>query len=551
MDESKRSFFHLRGPKTGLWTLLLSAYLCLLTFLLSTKCQPFSPDELWWSSVSANLPSGSTSTKESLSYLLKQFTESFSSGSSMPTTIFTKVPFLSPSKPGKSCHCDLISVDCLDSIDCLPDTMDLSHHLVALGVHTRQVIKQTAIVDSRRTIYSLSYLPIGKGAQYATAVMWKAWTKENTLPFRYEDTPGLFTNHTLHPYCVKNGLIGKNCFFTPVNATEEYGEMEENALRKVSLPVSEELVRQEIASDLYLYRDKVVKGQGNSLPAVGHLLLFSHLLRMAFNRQPVAKELCQKVKAVEGISTDSLTSEQREGHANLRLRNDLEAVKVSVHIRRADSCSNAQTGFEMKASQLNSSAQPTNMRKCYALSVYMEALERARDALTKKYPGHPVEVYLSSDNSASILEEVERDHSLLFRSIRRWYMLDVDRSIFDYDGVVEGDTHNKHVAIGQSAVADLWLLSQGEVFIGHLGSRFGKVGWLLATARYNRFVPFLSVDGHSFCCEIDEPCAKAKNHIFSMENCMTYMHEMSHLKINDDYWTVGSTTRLREFPVST
>ena len=36
-----------------------------------------------------------------------------------------------------------------------------------------------------------------------------------------------------------------------------------------------------------------------------------------------------------------------------------------------------------------------------------------------------------------------------------------------------------------------------KALVGHLGSRFGKVSWLLATARRNDFVPFFSVDGHS------------------------------------------------------
>ena len=68
--------------------------------------------------------------------------------------------------------------------------------------------------------------------------------------------------------------------------------------------------------------------------------------------------------------------------------------------------------------------------------------------------------------------------------------------------------------------------SHGQVFIGHLGSRFGKVGWLLATARFHTFIPFFSVDGHSFCCDVDEHCARMKPYVSDMENCMTFSYDV-------------------------
>ena len=49
---------------------------------------------------------------------------------------------------------------------------------------------------------------------------------------------------------------------------------------------------------------------------------------------------------------------------------------------------------------------------------------------------------------------------------------------------------NIHI-LGETAVSDLWLLSHSHAFVGHLGSRFGKAAWLLATARHNTFIPFL------------------------------------------------------------
>jgi len=88
------------------------------------------------------------------------------------------------------------------------------------------------------------------------------------------------------------------------------------------------------------------------------------------------------------------------------------------------------------------------------------------------------------------------------------------------------------------------------LYIIPIGSRFGKFGWLLATAKYNTFVPFFTVDGRSYCCEIDENCAEAAIHISSMEHCLTFAHEIVSRvdqipEDNELYWKIGSTVRKR------
>merc|ERR1711957_157202 len=97
--------------------------------------------------------------------------------------------------------------------------------------------------------------------------------------------------------------------------------------------------------------------------------------------------------------------------------------------------------------------------------------------------------------------------------------------------------------MSETAVQDLWHLSHGEAFVGHMGSRFGKVGYLLAVSKQNSPLPYVSVDGHSLCCEIDEQCSRASEAMENMVDCLTFSHETAGVPINKDYWTAGSTVR--------
>lgn len=70
----------------------------------------------------------------------------------------------------------------------------------------------------------------------------------------------------------------------------------------------------------------------------------------------------------------------------------------------------------------------------------------------------------------------------------------------------------------------------------------------IATAKYNSFIPFFTVDGRSYCCEIDENCGEATQLIRSMEHCLTFAHEITTKTeaIQEDpgaYWKTGSSVR--------
>jgi len=156
----------------------------------------------------------------------------------------------------------------------------------------------------------------------------------------------------------------------------------------------------------------------------------------------------------------------------------------------------------------------------------------------------PLHVYIATDDMGDVIAEIGRLPPV---KVDRWNYMNYSRSNFEYDVMdvsIESEENPKKHILGETAVGDLWLLSHSDAFVGHLGSRFGKAAWLLAISRRNAFVPFFTVDGHSFCCEIDEQCADMKQYVTSMDNCLTFGHEYTGFEHNSSvYWEVGSIAR--------
>lgn len=296
------------------------------------------------------------------------------------------------------------------------------------------------------------------------------------------------------------------------------GEMELDAMANTYNPDSTKAI---ILSDMFDFYNRS-KTLDPNLPALGYLLLFSHIARISFHRNPPV-----------------LGFYQNHSKSIMNVPKQPNQISVSIHMRRADSCGHQRSGYETTSSALDSIAQVSGKRMCYATSVYLEALRRIQ-----KESGRPVDVYLATDDAGFVIDEIQKDFDDLYKSMN-WHYLDYSRDTFRYKGFVEGDEIEsaQHAMIGESAVADLWHLSHGEVFIGHMGSRFCKMGWALATGRRNTFVPFFTVDGHSFCCEIDENCASMKPYITGMDSCMAWASELSPVQGNTDYWEVGSMKR--------
>mmetsp|Transcript_12496 Transcript_12496/g.19254 ORF Transcript_12496/g.19254 Transcript_12496/m.19254 type:complete len:538 (-) Transcript_12496:2903-4516(-) len=427
------------------------------------------------------------------------------------------------------CECDLISIDCLKSFHCI-NFYDVSQS-ISLGVLTRKILKETARLKKKRS-QSMGGLPIGKAFQYTTSSTWKLWVDSNEMMLGFRGRKDKFINETLYPYCQKHGLIGKRCFFRDVNESEDLDWLETEALEQY--PIQDDYVNspitKSIKQDLRTFRSLSKYDESSKhLPALGNLLTFAHLARIRFNRQDLVRDFYTK-------KMESIAWNQSEISS--------KALRVGIHIRRADACDHADDeSYEMEKSQLFSPAQVSGARLCYATSVYMQELRHVKDLAGDNRPIH---VYVSTDYAGSVLAEIKSKFSDLYESMN-WYFLNYSRDTFQYENSIEDPSNKeKQNVLGETAVADLWHLSHSQVFIGHLGSRFGKLSWLLAMARYNMFVPFSSIDGHSFCCEVDENCGKMKPYITSMENCMTYFHEMSGMQLNEDYWESGSTIR-REF----
>jgi hypothetical protein len=247
--------------------------------------------------------------------------------------------------------------------------------------------------------------------------------------------------------------------------------------------------------------------------ALEYLLTFSHLSRIAFNLRPHILEIYKHhLKRID---------HNRLSNTNI--------LRVALHIRRGNNCH-----FEDEITPLEADAKLGGERRCYSNLVYMEVLQRVMDLVNQH-----VVVYLATDYASSFLDEVKADPSV--RSIylnASWMYVDYPRDIFHSGSrndrqaniTITNPSIQHKGTLGESAFVDIWHLSHGHTFIGHLGSRFGKVSWIQAMCRNNAFVPFFSVDGHSFCCELEESCANMGRFIVSMENCVSIFWPLSKYK---------------------
>jgi hypothetical protein len=394
------------------------------------------------------------------------------------------------------CQCDLISLDCLEVIPCL-QFGNLRRKFT--GVVIRSMMKQMSSKGQELDSF-LQDSPIGKASQFALTIAWEGWLSNRSIPVGLVNTPDAFVNHTKYPYCRENEIMGRRCFFHDFHSDDVLDKSEKSAVTKF------QHVRAETEQEATMMLDTFQRNPFNA-SVLDYLLTFSHLARITLNMR-------QHVHSIYANRTVTERGEQANGQG--------QVLRISIHIRRGDACNHKTDGYEVRASPLNSPAQVGALRVCYETSVYMDALQR----VLNYFPDRNVVVYLSTDHSQSLMNEIKSNFTTLYESVT-WKYLNYPQQIFDYfegkadDGSFIESTENKYRAIlGETAVADLLHLSFGEVFIGHLGSRFGKLGWFLATARMNGFVPYFSVDGHSICCDIDEACGDNSQYIVSMENCL-------------------------------
>eukprot|EP00929_Paragymnodinium_shiwhaense_P075197 TRINITY_DN38438_c0_g1_i1.p1 TRINITY_DN38438_c0_g1~~TRINITY_DN38438_c0_g1_i1.p1 ORF type:complete len:532 (-),score=106.59 TRINITY_DN38438_c0_g1_i1:41-1570(-) len=448
-----------------------------------------------------------------------------------------------------SCGCDLRELNCLPAPECLQSFVDASERRVALGAAVRKRLQSRTQWSS--SAETMLFNPLGKAIQYSTIESWKSWLRGLPVPYHHFGAPKL-VEWQWYPHCKEKGLHSVDCFFADANASEDLdGDRPTSASEK---DISETVAK------LELLRSDAT----NELPADSYLLSFAHFLHMGFNIRPETRALYEE--KLRTVKATAAAAEERP-------------LKVALHVRRADSCRQlSRDQYETSASGLSSNAQVSGHRMCYQTRVYVAALKQIAAAFSMK-----LEVYLATDDTDSVLAELEDEESraklpgqqmLLASDVRTaahdkareqllagervlgafraededfyhkttWRILNYSRDAFKYEGYIESVTRP---FMTETAIMDLWHLSHGEAFVGQLGSRFGKVGYLLAVARQNSAVPYASVDGHNLCCEVDEVCAVANGAMQNMTNCLTFAHELSKVAVNGDYWTVGSTVRGR------
>ena len=416
------------------------------------------------------------------------------------------------------CSCSLASPDCLSAVACLPSAAE-SHAIITVGVLTRQIIQEKATFTGRDD--PLDQEPIRDALRMSSATVWRDWPQKNRLPFRYADTvPSTTTSKNSSSsssssnkksdstttkakkdkkqsksstkggtgknekkdkttstslqeedkYCVTNRLKGKNCFFKAMTQPEDLEDIEIAALEATSVPPE---VKVAVKNDLVLYRELRRKKRPNELPALGHLLTFAHLVRLRFNRRSNLKEFYEK-----HLHTQVGKQAAAAG------TNNNSTVATTNTATTASKNSNVEYYPIRVSLQIGAGAD---------LHYYMDALEQV-EFMT----GRPVEVYLSSTDN-KILDLIEDKYqSLIHRFTWKYLVLSPEETATDY-----------------ARTAEMWLLSHGEVFVvGQLGTE-----WLLATARHNRFVPYLSIGGHGICEATDSSTTKSSSSSSSIFGC--------------------------------
>ncbi len=440
------------------------------------------------------------------------------------------------------CSCDIVSVDCLDMISC-----DKSMHnsqkrkaLAWMGIEIRRAIKVSSEYMTSES-GSFRIVPLGKLLQYYTMSSWVTWRTRNTI-FEYNPTfKSIFIEPSQYRHCygADNGKLhpvirynGPTCFYKSPRASEDSAgtiiedeakrwynstvkdgkdtkrhirHLLDDFLRKHQpLPMDEDSKKSSSHdTDVPDSADLAEATYGADFSAFGNLILFAHMTRLQFNRRPFLDKIYKKQLTGVVIPKD-------ENQTNAY---NEDPFIIALHMRRGDACGDPNpNNYESLASDLFSKAQTGGDRKCYQTEVYLRAVTRIREQVPKKRPIH---VYLATDDVGNVIQEIfTSQYEINNRTkadgttetvmdstlgVDKWYFLNITRDHFQYksDSIEAMENADNQPLLGETAVTDLWLLSHGHAFVGHLGSRFGKVSWLLATARRNSFIPFFSVDGHS------------------------------------------------------
>lgn len=368
-------------------------------------------------------------------------------------------------------------------------------------------------------------IPLGKRLNYYTIDNWISWTSGGSsqrggsldsgehgadADERYDTwLTRNFTERGI-PYCQANGFSYMRCVLRPMNAAEAPDDLspeECTILQHTRLAEEGTLVNEALRC-----RPRRDARVGSACGPMAELTLFTQLARMRLIREVPLIQACDK----HCTEIRHRSADEAPGVPATSPR-----LKVGLHIRRGDSC-----WFRRDTpSRLNDPWQASSARYCYETSVYATALE----ALRNRYPGQLDTVLLSTDEAGlgGLLDDFRTGHSELFRSLN-WRYLNFSRKAYDAPkrSMIEARDNVLYKGakgdMSFSGLADLWHLSHADLFVGHLGSRYGKQAWYMAMGRKGHFVPYVSVDGHTICCTMMESCGPAMDLVHDMHTCLTF-----------------------------
>jgi len=503
-----------------------------------------------------------------------------------PTSTTVMLPMPNDHDKDEDCQCNLVSTDCLHTLDCLIRNQNEDYYnphqqqdRIYQGILLRQALRTpspdgtTSNVAAPFNYSDVKYdaAPIGKSIQSLSFTLFRQWMQNGVLPQQVvmDERPEgkdktdiderfvlpVFVNASLYPFCVEHELWGKDCFLGNFNnATEALGDLEQAALAAARSEAGQQQQDRNNENSSVEQQLQQFRTQPWNATTLDYLMVFAQMSKVAFHIRPhLMEKYHEQVRTIPANATMATTTTTTT--TTTKQPTPVPTFCISLHLRRGDACDHKMDPRQYAAapSPLDSHAQVSGERLCYRTAVYMKALSRVVQQITNDgQQAVDVQVHLATDHQESLIAEIRRHFPRLFAKVT-WKYVEYPQDWFTYGEKIEREAEryieSAHTApfLGESAMLDVHHLSYGQVFIGHMGSRFGKLSWWQMLARYNQFVPFFTVDGHSICCDIDEPCGKVAPAIVSMENCLTFsaMDRDREFfgQIPDVYWSEGSFVR--------
>lgn len=169
---------------------------------------------------------------------------------------------------------------------------------------------------------------------------------------------------------------------------------------------------------------------------------------------------------------------------------DTAPPSVSMHVRQGDSC-DFVLHHEIAHMTTYINTTGGHRRPCFSVDVYMKKLSLLRTLYAVN------KVYLATDSE----EMIHRTH---LHTEYNWIYINISRSHFSQGWVDRSAASRERSQVTLfSAVADMALLSRGDIFLGAFSGHLSKVFYYLMAGQQMRLPPFVSLDYPLSCDTID------------------------------------------------